>query len=85
VWRKVANWIDISLIRDIVDLLERYVVLSAMNIQGRVSKYDTGIKRKTCDIRTWIKHLFLEISFINIDTLFPSLYQCVETRRIEVF
>jgi hypothetical protein len=31
------------------------------------------------------KHLILDISFINIDTLVPSLYQCVETRSIEVF
>jgi hypothetical protein len=38
------------------------------------------IKRKTCDIRTWKKHLFLGISSTNIDTLVPSLYQCVETR-----
>jgi hypothetical protein len=35
------------------------------------------IKRKTCDIRTWKKHLFLDISSTNIDTLVPSLYQCV--------
>jgi hypothetical protein len=39
------------------------------------------IKRKTCDIRTWKKkHLFHDISSTNIDTLVPSLYQCVETR-----
>jgi hypothetical protein len=31
------------------------------------------------------RHLFLDISYINIDTLVPSLYQCVETRSIEVF
>jgi hypothetical protein len=43
------------------------------------------IKRKTCDIETWGKHLFLGISSTNIDTLVPSLYQCVETRSIEVF
>jgi hypothetical protein len=43
------------------------------------------IKRKICDIRSWEKHLFLDISSINIDTLVPSLYQCVETRSIEVF
>jgi hypothetical protein len=42
------------------------------------------IKRKTRDIRTWEKHLFLDISSTNIDTLVPSLYQCVETRSIEV-
>jgi hypothetical protein len=44
-------------------------------------------KRKICDIRTWKKkkHLFLDISSTNINTLVPSLYQCVETRSIEVF
>jgi hypothetical protein len=31
------------------------------------------------------KHLFLGISSTNIDTLVPSLYQCVEIRNIEVF
>jgi hypothetical protein len=44
---------------------------------------DIGLK--TCDIRTWKKYLFLDISFINTDTLVPSLYQCVETRSTEVF
>jgi hypothetical protein len=43
------------------------------------------IKRKTCDIRTWKKYLFLDISSTNIDTFAPSLYQCFETRSIEVF
>jgi hypothetical protein len=43
------------------------------------------IKPKTCDIRTYKKHLFLDISSTNIDTFVPSLYQCVETRSIEVF
>jgi hypothetical protein len=39
------------------------------------------IKRKTRDIRTWKqKHLFLDISSTNTDTLVSSLYQCVETR-----
>jgi hypothetical protein len=43
------------------------------------------IKCKTRDIRTWKEHLFLDISSTNIDSLVPSLYQCVETRSIEVF
>jgi hypothetical protein len=43
------------------------------------------IKRKTCDIRNWEKLLFLDISFTDIDTLVPSLYQCVETSSMEVF
>jgi hypothetical protein len=29
------------------------------------------IKCKTCDIRTWTKHLFLDISTTNIDKLAP--------------
>jgi hypothetical protein len=40
------------------------------------------IKSKTCDIRTWRKHLLLST---NIGTRIPSIYQCVGTRRIEVF
>jgi hypothetical protein len=43
------------------------------------------IKRKTCDIRTCEKHLYLYISSTNIDALVPSLYQCAKTRSIEVF
>jgi hypothetical protein len=43
------------------------------------------IKRKTYDIRTWEKHLFLDICYTNIDTLVPSLYQRVKTCSIEVF
>jgi hypothetical protein len=43
------------------------------------------IKRKTCDIRTWKKHLFLNISSANNDTFVQSLYQCVETRSTDVF
>jgi hypothetical protein len=31
------------------------------------------------------KHLFLDISSTNIDTLVPSLYQCVKTHSKEVF
>jgi hypothetical protein len=48
-----------------------------------MSQMDT--KHKTCDIRNWEKHLFIGISSTNIDTLVPSLYQCVETRSTEVF
>jgi hypothetical protein len=43
------------------------------------------IKHKTCDIRNWEKHLILDISSTNIDTLVPSLYLCVETRSTEIF
>jgi hypothetical protein len=50
-----------------------------------VYRSQVDIKRKICDIRTWKKHLFLDISFTNIDTLVPSLYQFVETRSIGIF
>jgi hypothetical protein len=50
-----------------------------------VNRSQMDIKLKTCDIRTWMKHLFLDIFSTNIDTLVPLLYQCVETRSIEVF
>jgi hypothetical protein len=50
-----------------------------------VNMSQMDIKRKTCDIRTFEKHLFLETSSANIDTLVPSLYQCIETLSIEVF
>jgi hypothetical protein len=43
------------------------------------------IKRKTCDIRTWKKYLFFDISSTKINTLVPSHCQCAETRRIAVF
>jgi hypothetical protein len=43
------------------------------------------IKHKTSNIRTWKKHLFLDISSTNIDTIVPSLYPCVETHSIEIF
>jgi hypothetical protein len=42
------------------------------------------IKRKTCDIRIW-KETFISRHILpNIDTLVPSLYQCVETRSTEI-
>jgi hypothetical protein len=44
-------------------------------------KWIWNVKR---DIRTWKKHLFLYISSTNIETLVPSLYQCVKTCSIEV-
>jgi hypothetical protein len=51
----------------------------------RVNRSQMDIKRKTCYIRIYGKHLFLDMSSTNIDTLVPSLYQCVEIRSIEVF
>jgi hypothetical protein len=44
-----------------------------------------NIKRNESDIRTWKEHIFLDISSTNIGSLVPSLYECVETRSIEVF
>jgi hypothetical protein len=51
-------------------------------IRGRVSinRSQMDVKSKTCDIRTWNKHLFIDISSTDIDILVPTLYQCVETR-----
>jgi hypothetical protein len=50
-----------------------------------VNRSQMDIQRKTCDIRTWKKHLFLDISSANTDTLVPSLHQCVEIHGIEIF
>jgi hypothetical protein len=44
-----------------------------------------SVNRPQMDIRTWKKHLFFGISSTNTDTLVPSLYQCVETRSVEIF
>jgi hypothetical protein len=52
---------------------------------GSVNRSQMDINRKKCYILTWKKHLFLDISSTNTDTLVPSLYQCVETRNREVF
>jgi hypothetical protein len=49
-----------------------------------VNRSQMDIKRKTYYIRTTKKHLFLDISSTNIDILVLSLYQCVETRSIQV-
>jgi hypothetical protein len=50
-----------------------------------VNRAKTDIKRKSCDTRTWEKHLFLDIPSTNTDTLDPLLYRCAETRSTEVF
>jgi hypothetical protein len=50
-----------------------------------INRSKLDIKHKTCDIHTWKKHMFLDISSANIDTLVSSLYQCIKTRRIEIF
>jgi hypothetical protein len=42
-------------------------------------------RRNGCDIGSRKKHLFLDISATNNDTLAPLLCQCCETRNIEVF
>jgi hypothetical protein len=48
---------------------------------GSVYTSQININRKECDFWTWKKkHLFLDISSTNTDTLVPSLYQCVETQ-----
>jgi hypothetical protein len=61
------------------------VVAEGLLYEGEsVNRSQMDIKRKICDIRTWKKHLFLDVSSTNIDTHVPSLYQCVETRSIEI-
>jgi hypothetical protein len=50
---------------------------------GSVNRSQMDVKRKTCDIRIWKKHF--STCSTNIDTLVPSLYQCLETRSIKVF
>jgi hypothetical protein len=50
-----------------------------------ISRLQMDIKCKTYDIRTGKKHLFFNISITNIDTLVPSLYQCIKTHSIENF
>jgi hypothetical protein len=60
-------------------------LLCALYIAESVNRLQMDIKCETRDIQTWEKHLFLDISFNNIDTHDPSLYQCVETCSIEVF
>jgi hypothetical protein len=56
-----------------------------MYVGESVNKLQMDIKHKICDIRTWKKHLSLDISSTNIDTLVPSLCQGVETCSTEVF
>jgi hypothetical protein len=43
------------------------------------------VKFRTYGNRNWKKHLFLDISSTNIDTLVPSLYKCVEAHSTDVF
>jgi hypothetical protein len=43
------------------------------------------VKRKHVIFEPGKKHLLLDISSTNTDTLVSSLYQCVETRSIQVF
>jgi hypothetical protein len=50
-----------------------------------VNKQKIDIKLKIMGIQTFKKHLFLDIPSSNIDKFVASLYQRVETRRIEVF
>jgi hypothetical protein len=61
-------------------------VLTVGIVRGRVSKYATnGYKTQNTRYSNPEKHLFLDISSTNTDTLVPSLYQRDETHSIEVF
>jgi hypothetical protein len=59
----------------------KYVTL-LNNMSVNTSQMD--IKRQTCDIRTWKNITFSTYPPPTL-TLVPSLYQCVESRSIEVF
>jgi hypothetical protein len=50
-----------------------------------MNKPQIDIKRETCEILTWEKHLFLDIYSTSIDMRVPSLYQPVETLSMQVF
>jgi hypothetical protein len=50
-------------------------MLSASKYEGMsINRSQMDIKCKTCDIQTWKKLVFLNISSTNTDTLVPSLY-----------
>jgi hypothetical protein len=66
------------------DLCSKFTLFCSYEGES-VNRSQMDIKRITCDIGTWKKkHSFLDISSTNIDTLVPTLYQCVETLNIEV-
>jgi hypothetical protein len=57
-----------------------------LNYEGEsINRSQMDIKCKTCDISTWEKHLFLDISSTNVATVVPSLCQCIKTCSINVF
>jgi hypothetical protein len=49
-----------------------------------LNRSQMDIKRKASSVRTWKKRLFLDMTSTNVDTLVPSLYQCVETLSTEI-
>jgi hypothetical protein len=55
------------------------------DVRGRDSKKVTNGHKTQNMILEPEKKIFLDTSSTNIDTLVPSLYQCVETRGTEVF
>jgi hypothetical protein len=50
-----------------------------------VKRSQIDMKLKTCDIRTWEKHLFLDTCSTNTDIFVPPPYEYFETRNIEIF
>jgi hypothetical protein len=50
-----------------------------------VQKEEFSIICCMCDTAELGAKIFLDLSSSNIDTLVPSLYNCIETRKIEVF
>jgi hypothetical protein len=74
-----------TLLHQVSDV-KKLISSSLSSYEGEsVNRSQMDIKLKTCDIQTWKKHLFLDISSTNIDTLVPSLYECVETHSVKVF
>jgi hypothetical protein len=62
------------------------VSIPNIQVQNKIKKKCYKLESGGFDVfKPRKKKLFLDISSTNIDTLVPSLYQCVETRSIEAF
>jgi hypothetical protein len=83
-------WLDLSQAppkyntANLLSITQYFHLICIIQLWGRVSKQSTN-GYKTCDTQTWIKHLFLDTSSTNIDTLVPSLYNRIEIRSIKSF
>jgi hypothetical protein len=62
------------------------IILLLISYEGKsISTSQMYINVKHAILEPGKKHLFLDISSINIDALFPLLYQCFETCNVTVF